>query len=110
MKLTKSEQNELLKGMNEMLLPAFYKKYIRILGRDLIVTHKVVKDNKGNEIKPNLTYKTNQFEKGQPVNHDRAMKDIIKLAKNRVEMEERLAEYLVKFGRRPERMDEIMVD
>ena len=74
--------------MSEMLLlPAFYKKYIRMSGRDLIVQHKVVKDNKGNEIKPNVFYKTNQFEKGEPVNHERAMKKIIADAKDKQAVE-----------------------
>lgn len=109
MELSKKEQKELLSGMAEMLLPAFHKKTIRMTGRDLIVTHKVVKDNKGNEIKPNKTYKTNQFEKGEPVNHERAMKKIIADAKDKQAVENGLAEYLVKFGRRPERTGEIII-
>ena len=109
MKLSKKEQGELLKGMEEMLLPAYHKTPVYMLGRGLIVQHKVVKDDKGNEIKPLKRYKTNQFEKGILVNHNRAMKKIIAEAKGEKEMQEKLSEYLFKFGRRPERTEDILI-
>ena len=60
--------------MAEINTKFFYKKPIRMTGMDLIVTHKVVKIIRVMKLKANKTYKTNQFEKGEPRNHERAMK------------------------------------
>jgi len=95
MKVSKQDLNKLLKGMEELLAPAYQKKHSSKMGHTLI-GEGVFKDAKGKDINPKLMYKT--IEQGQPINHNRAMKQIIKDAKDEKIMQENLAAYLLKYG------------
>ena len=101
MKLTKENEKALIAGMLEMLLPATYTVTNRRFGSTLIEKG-VTKDAHGKSIEPKLLYTTKE---PFPINHTRALKKMIKKAKTNEEMQKLLAEYLVKYGRRKDRME-----
>lgn len=101
MKLTKTNENKLIDGMLELLLPATYMVTSRKFGSTLIDLG-VTKDANGNDIDPKILYTTKE---PHQVNHKRALKKMIKKAKTDEEMQTLLAEYLVKYGRRKDRTE-----
>ena len=101
MKLTKTNENKLIDGMLELLLPATYMVTSRKFGSTLIDLG-VTKDANGNDIDPKILYTTKE---PHQVNHKRSLKKMIKKAKTDEEMQTLLAEYLVKYGRRKDRTE-----
>lgn len=96
MKIKKQDLKQMIEGMLEYLQPAFTQVHSKKFGYSLIESG-VLKDAKGRDINPKLMYST--IEQGQPVNHERAMKKIIADAKDTKDMQEKMANYLLKYGK-----------
>lgn len=101
MKLSKQNLNEIIDGLDELLLPATYTVTNRRFGSTLI-ERGTTKDANGKDIDPKILYTTKE---PHQVNHKRALKKMIKKAKTDEEMQTLLAEYLVKYGRRKDRTE-----
>ena len=88
MKLTKTNENKLIDGMLELLLPATYMVTSRKFGSTLIDLG-VTKDANGNDIDPKILYTTKE---PHQVNHKRALKKMIKKMIERRESEREIHE------------------
>lgn len=93
--------------MKEMLREAHRPTKVKRMGWALIADE-ITEDGEGNLVDPKAEYEimTTQADLAVKVNHDRAIKRIIKASKTKEEVENKLAEYLVKFGKPKEEIKE----
>lgn len=96
MKLPSKDVDALVAGMLPQLrltcLQAFSEK---VGGHTLINLYGRTLDDKGNRIEPGRQYET-MIEKPVPIDHDKAMRALIKKAKTLPQMQDMLADYLLK--------------
>lgn len=96
MKLNK-QKKEVIKGMLDLLHPAFVPCNRKDKGAVLIEMG-VLKDGNGKDIDPDTLYDFRD-PKGSQVNHERALKKIVRQSKTNKIMTDSMAQYLIRYGK-----------